>query len=317
MTVSRRRLIAISAAAILAPQCSYGAMPQLRRWTSTAMGAQVSLSVSGLTSGAFAGLVASVSAEIARLETIFSLYKTDSILAGLNRSGRIDHPPVDFIQLLSLAGTINHATLGAFDPTIQPLWQLYANTAGKPDEDQLSFVRNATGWRHLHFDSNRVSFARPGMALTLNGIAQGYVTDRVAALIRNMGLQNVLVSMGEIMAMGERMPGKPWRVGIAEKEDGTPEEAVDLQDRAIATSAPRGMLFGNGNAGHILNPLDGKPASNWRRIYVTNRSAAIADGLSTAFCVMDCPGIETSLQLFPGSSLVAVDAEARRITARS
>ena len=317
MTISRRRLIAITAAATLAPHHVLASAQPMRRWAGKAMGARVSLAVSGMAEDAFAELVMVVEAEISRLEDMFSLYKPESDLARLNAAGRLDNPPADFVRLLSAADTIHHATGGAFDPTIQPLWRLYADTAGRPDRQMLAQTREATGWQHLRFGIDGVSFARPGMAMTLNGIAQGYATDQVADLLRGMGLRNVLVSVGEIMALGEREPGMPWRVGIAEKEDGRAEETIELRDRAIATSAPGAMVLGAGDAGHILDPLDGRPAGRWQRISVTHRSAAIADGLSTAFCAMSRSGIETSLRGFPGSGLVAVNAQGERFSFQS
>ena len=50
-------------------------------------------------------------------------------------------------------------------------------------------------------------------ALTLNGIAQGYVTDRVVALLRAGGIERSLVDMGESRALGTHPDGRPWQVG--------------------------------------------------------------------------------------------------------
>ena len=53
-------------------------------------------------------------------------------------------------------------------------------------------------------DSRAIRYARPGMAVTLNGIAQGYITDRVTDLLRRGGLDRALVDMGRSM---------PWASG--------------------------------------------------------------------------------------------------------
>ena len=57
----------------------------------------------------------------------------------------------------------------------------------------------------------RIGFRRPGMAVTLNGVAQGYITDRVADLLRVRGFDNVLVELGEIRALGRHPDGRPGR----------------------------------------------------------------------------------------------------------
>lgn len=46
--------------------------------------------------------------------------------------------------------------------------------------------------------AGRIAFARPGMTLTLNGVAQGDVADLVAALLAAEGLEDALIDTGEI-----------------------------------------------------------------------------------------------------------------------
>lgn len=316
-TISRRRMIAISAAAALVPARTLAAQMPLHRWTGHAMGAHASLAIAGLDGEEFSRIVAAVTGEIDRLENIFSLYRTNSDLVRLNANGRLANPPFDLVKLLSLAGSVNQPTGGAFDPTIQPLWRTLAETAGEPEPQEIERARGLIGWDNLAYSTRSASFTKPGMALTLNGIAQGYATDRIADLLREQGLRNVLVSVGEIAALGEREPGRGWRVGISEREDGEPDETIALKDLAIATSAPAGMFFdGAGRINHIINPHEGLTRSRWRRVSVINPSAAIADGLSTAFCVMDEPDIKSALRRFPASELIAIDNTGKRITDR-
>jgi len=49
-----------------------------------------------------------------------------------------------------------------------------------------------------------VAFAADGVALTLNGVAQGYISDKVAALLRRQGVTNNLVDRGKIVALAHR-----------------------------------------------------------------------------------------------------------------
>ena len=309
MKLNRRRFIAISAAAIAVPGTVLADAPVLR-WHGTAMGASASLTVSGLDADAFRTICDAASGEIARLENIFSLYRPESALSRLNAAGRLESPPFDLVQLLSLAGSVHHATNGAFDPTVQPLWHALATGADAAPARQL------IGWDNVRVETGGINFGRPGMAITLNGIAQGYATDRVAALLRSAGLTNVLVSVGEIVASGRKSPEQPWRVGISEREDGAPEESVLLEDMAIATSAPSGMMIGN-HQGHIINPASGLSAGLWRRISVINASAAIADGLSTAFCSMTGPQITAALSRFAGSRVIGAASGGDRLELES
>lgn len=314
MSLSRRRFITIAACASVIPGAAAASQGVIQRWTGQAMGAHASLVVNGLPKTAFDRLSAKVTAETERLEAIFSLYRPDSDLGRLNRDGRLDNPAPELVELLSLSGSIHRRCDGAFDPTIQPLWDLYARSAGKPDPQAVDHLCNQTGWNNVQFDSRQISFAKPGMAMTLNGIAQGLVTDRIANLLRRQGLKDVLVSMGEIAALGKRSPDQAWRVGVSETADGTPEETLSLANQAIATSAPSGTLFDAAGAiGHILDPRSGKPTVKWRRISVIHASATVADGLSTACCVLSETGIKKTLAQFPGSRIIALDHHGRRL----
>ena len=64
------------------------------------------------------------------------------------------------------------------------------------------------------FNRDRIAFARSGMALTLNGVAQGYTTDCVIDLLRAGGVTSALANIGEVRALGSGPDGSPWRVAI-------------------------------------------------------------------------------------------------------
>ena len=272
---SRRRFLTIAAACAALPA---GAALATARWTGRALGAGVSMQLAGLTEEDAAPIFADVAQELDRLETIFSLYRTDSEITRLNRDGVLTAPSPEMLQVLSLSDTLHHATGGVFDPTVQPLWLALADGQG------VEAARTQVGWKRLRFDSAEVRFETPGMALTLNGIAQGAVTDRIAALLRARGLRDVLIDIGEIAALGRRADGAAWSVGIADPE-GQVLRRMTLTDRALATSAPLGTVldFETGQ-GHILNPAGGAPAR--ALVSVSAPDAALADGLSTALCLL-------------------------------
>ena len=121
------------------------------------------------------------------------------------------------------------------------------------------------------------------MALTLNGIAQGYIADRVAQMLMDKGLTNVLIDTGEFRALGPHPDGRAWPVTLATGGE------VPLDTRALATSAPLGTTFDEyTRVGHIIDPRTGRPTrSNWREISVSAASAAVADALSTAACLLE------------------------------
>lgn len=299
MRLDRRRFLAISAAAAIA---SPARAAPLTQWRGVALGARATIA---LAHPEAERIISAARDEIARLEGIFSLYRSDSALSRLNARGALAAPPPELIECLSLAGAVHRATGGAFDPTVQPLWAAYAEAgaAGLPLDDRARRAALAlTGWRGVTLAPARIALARPGMALTLNGIAQGYIADRVAALLAAEGLRDILIDTGEIRALGGRPDGGAWPVRLA----GTRTE-VALRDRAIATSAPLGTVFdAAGRTGHILDPRSGLPAPAHRpQVSVTAGSAALADALSTALCLLEGAAADRALAAFPDCRLVA------------
>jgi thiamine biosynthesis lipoprotein len=270
------------------------------RWTGIALGARTSIT---LAHSEAEHLVAAARDEIARLDGVFSLYRADSALSRLNRDGALDAPPMELVECLGIAGAVHDSTGGAFDPTVQPLWSAYAeafSTGRAPDEPSLSVARARIGWPAVDIAPHGIAFARPGMALTLNGIAQGYIADRVTQLLEAEGFEDILVDTGELRALGGMSGGGDWTVHLPEGR------STALRDRALATSAPLGTVFdAEGRVGHILDPRSGRPASaSGRSVTVTAPSAALADALSTALCLLDGEEGARALRTFGGCRLL-------------
>lgn len=299
MLTTRRRLIAISAALALLPTAARARQHNSKLWTGQALGARASLRIDHPDGEAIA---ARVMAEIDRLEDILSLYRANSALARLNRLGHLDNPPFELLECLSLASAVNRASGRRFDPTVQPLWVVWAEAAARgtqPDAGAIAAAKGFVGWEKVEMDPARISL-RPGMALTLNGIGQGYVADRVASLLEAEGLSDILIDTGELRALGGRPIGDDWPVRL---EGG---EFVGLRQRALATSSPLGTTFDDaGRQGHILDPVSGTPApAIWRAVSISAPTAAVADALSTTACLLDeVSQMELLLQGFPGSRL--------------
>ncbi|MDO5657140.1 MAG: FAD:protein FMN transferase [Paracoccus sp. (in: a-proteobacteria)] len=275
--MNRRRFLTITAA-----MCAYAALPGGARaggyaqWEGVALGARARITLEAPD----AGLFEAIRAEIARLEDVFSLYRPGSALSRLNRDGVIEAPPFELADCLALAGRVHEATHGLFDPTVQSLWLAYADAQGAPAPARLKAL--AMGWQGVRLDPARISLGE-GMALTLNGIAQGYIADRVAALIRARGYDRVMVDTGELHAIGTAPDGRDWPVTLAGGGQ------IGLESRALATSAPLGTSFdAGGRVGHILDPRSREPApARWASVSVSSGSAAVADALSTACCLME------------------------------
>lgn len=299
--LTRRRFLTLSAMAAL-PLSFPARAANITQWHGTALGAEAAIYLDHPEAEA---IIARAVLEIDRLEQIFSLYRADSALSQLNAAGRLDAPPFELLECLALCARVHAATAGLFDPTVQPLWQLYATrfaAGAAPTSEQITELLPQVGLHRLTYDSAAVRMP-PGMALTLNGVAQGFIADKVAEMLMQEGLTDILINTGELRALG-RMPGaEGWPVTLVSGG------AVSLAARALATSSPLGTVFdGQGKVGHILNPGTGLPATpRWTSISVSAPSSALADALSTAACLMpDRPSIEAALNAFPLTRIEAL-----------
>ena len=305
MSLSRRRFITIAAGCALAARPGWAASNDGARWKGIALGAEADLRIVGMPHAQAEHLIGVARAEIERLEKQFSLYRRDSALVSLNRSGSLSDPSPDMLELLSLAGAVHAASDGVFDPTIQPLWTEYAESRGRPSDKAIEIALGKSGWRKLEVSPSLVRLPDGG-GLTLNGIAQGFITDKVVALLKSHGLQRALVNVGEISAVGRPSGLDAWPVQL--DAPGSARRTIGLRDRAVATSGALGTTFdGGGAVSHILDPRNGQPAPVlWQRVSVQHRSAALADGLSTAGVLMSADKLTELTGQFDGLSVDAI-----------
>jgi thiamine biosynthesis lipoprotein len=297
---SRRKFVTITAAAAGMGLLPFGATragdhATMVEWQGVSLGSVATIRLYHPDREAGRRLIERVVAEARRLEMIFTLYETDSVLCDLNRRGVLVAPPAELVDVLQQCDRAWHATGGVFDPTVQPLWNCYykhfaeAGETSPPPAEKLAQSLQLVGWPKVKLSRDQIVFEKPGMALTLNGIAQGYITDRVVDLLREAGLASCLVDMGEIRALGAHADGKPWNAALQGPIDTAKQPTtVDLVNKAVATSAASGFQFDkSGQSNHIFNPVTGRCADPARALSVISDTAAFADALSTACALME------------------------------
>ena len=184
---------------------------------------------------------------------------------------------------------------GAFDPSLGPvsrLWNLSAGEPRLPPAPEIAQAMTKVGLDRIEIDSatGTVRLSEPGMALDLGGIAKGYALDRARLVIENFGVKAALVNAGgDILAVGEKAPGKPWRVGVQDPRSGNAMVAVaSVKDKIIVTSGDYERFFvKNGKRyHHILDPRTGYPATGLRSVTIVATDGLTADALATAVLVL-------------------------------
>ena len=274
-------------------------------WRGQAMGAVASLQVHHHDRAIAECLVERSLAEVRRLEAVFSLYRADSGADGAEPSGCPGRPTRGVGRssgrmpplLGADRGCLRSDGAGAVDALSGPLLHPTPIRRAHP-QPALREALARVGFGRVTFDANRIALARRGMGLTLNGIAQGYVTDRVVGILRAGGIESSLVDMGEPRAMGSRPSGEPWRIGIADPHH--PErvrETLNVLDQAVATSGAYGFRFDRQAASTTCSTRARAPRPTVPQRDDRDATArSTADALSTAFSLMPIEAIARTLR---------------------
>jgi thiamine biosynthesis lipoprotein len=278
-----------------------------------ALGASVSLLVLHHDENSAQAALADALAEVQTVDAVMSLYRDDSQLVALNRDGELARPDARLLDVLLYSQELADRTQGAFDVTVQPLWLAFTQAkaqGGLPDPAALAEARALVGWRDLTASEEAVRLLRPGMAVTLNGVAQGYAADRALAAVRRHGIEHALIDAGEFDTLGrkprgENPEGEPWVLGVRHPRAHDALAArLALEGRALATSGDYETFFTPDFLHHhIFDPATGDSPTELASTSVLAPNALQADGLSTAFMVL---GAERALAL--AATLPGVDA---------
>jgi len=321
--VTRRRALTIcavaGATALLGPSRGHTKIPALE-WRGRALGGPAHIAIRHHDEAAARKLVGFCVGEIERLERIFSLYRSDSEILHLNREGRLDDPSHDFRLLLGEAQRYGNLSGGAFDVTVQPLWRLYSGyfatrpgASEGPDPKKIERATALVNYRAIDLDNGRAMLGRPGMEITLNGMAQGYITDRIADMLRDAGMTNVLVDLGEIRALD----GGTWKIGVRDpRRPGHLVKDLSIIGSAVATSAGSGSKFDkSGRFHHLFDPTTGRCASRCLSATALAPTAMEADALATALAVTPIQQAESLMHAFRGRQAIMVMADGQIVEA--
>jgi len=138
--------------------------------------------------------------------------------------------------------------------------------------------------------------------LNFNAFAQGYTADLIASYLHSMGVEDMLVDIGEIFCQGHNPSGNSWKIGVDAPIDGNNTPGANLQALHKCPSEPHGLVTSgnyrkfyivNGQKfSHTIDPRSGYPVNhNLLSATVQADKAVVADAAATCCMVM---GLEKS-----------------------
>jgi len=311
--------MAIGAGVMAAPQVLWAnkKTPELFEWQGRALGAETSIQLYSSDKGKADEVLKGAQQIIQKYENLFSLYQDSSHTSLLNKNSIIEKPELEFLELIELSKKFNQQTDGAFDISIQPLWDLYiahfSGNSGGNIEEKLEETLELIGSDKIIVSKNRVSFAHEDMAVSFNGIAQGYITDKVTEYLKSQGFENTLVDIGEYRAGGPQENGQPWRIGLLDPFDAVSiADVIEMDAGAVATSGGYGNQFdASGKYHHLFDPRSGRSSALYVSVTVKANDATTADALSTAFSNMSENAIKNVLNPYDGVAVRLTDQNGR------
>lgn len=310
----RRTLIAAGAlglGSLLGPSATARTLLRLHRGAALAFGTTVSVAVRHANAEVAQEAIADALAVVGQIHRLMSIHDPASEVFRLNRDGMLRRPDPRLLEVLGHARALSRLSGGAFDVTVQPLWQAgrrAAERGGVPTREERERARALTGWQDVEANPEKAVLRRPGMRITLNGLAQGYAADLALRAVRRHGIQDALLDTGEFAPSGDA-GGRPWMLGVLDPRAADGLAAAFAADgRCVATSGDYQSAFtADCRHHHIYDPATGQSPPELASVTVLAPSALEADGLSTTFMVMGARRAHALAARLPGVDLLSID----------
>lgn len=252
-------------------------------------------------------------AAMKQLVMMFNLRDENSQVSRLNQSGELRDASAEMLEVLSQAHRFGDLTSGAFDVTIQPI--LSQIRSGREMETNMDHL---VDYKKIKISGSTISFQTPGMGITLDGIAKGYVVDRGVDTLKLLGFERVLVEAGgDLVVSCNDFDSEGWKIGVAsprpKNQDGY-LAVFSIRDGAVATSGDYLNSFTEDKSSHhIIDPISHRSPNELASVTVHALTALEADALSTAIMVM---GADAGLELANGLDRVEALVVTKEMTIR-
>ena len=256
--------------------------------------------------------------EVKRIENLISDWIPTTQISKVNQNSGIQPVKVDneVYELVERAIKVSKLTNGAFDisyASMDKIWKFDGSMKTMPTPEAIKKSVEKVGYQNIILNPKDTTLflKNTGMKLGLGGIGQGYIADKIKALLQSKGCTSGIINVsGDINTWGKQLDGKPWTIGIVNPMNKNKVFATfPLDDSAVETSGSyeKFVTFNGKRYSHIIDPRTGYPAQGIVSISVFAKQTEIADALATGVFVL---GVEVGLDLvnqLKGIECVIVD----------
>lgn len=238
---------------------------------------------------------------IRELESLWSVTDEHSEIYAANHSG--GNPVTvsgDTADLVRYALDMAERTDGTLEPTLYPVltaWGFTTDSFHIPEQEELDRLLEAVDYTRISLENGSLTVP-DGMQLDLGAVGKGYAADETAVVLRENDIESALLDFGgNILTIGAKPDGSPWRVGVRDPDSEGNLGILEITNQGVSVSGGYEKYF-IGEDGerywHILDPASGAPArSGLVQTAVVSNESKRCDTLSTALFVM---GLDKAVQ---------------------
>ena len=221
------------------------------------------------------------------------------------------------LELVEKSVAYCEASGGVFDVTMGSatrLWNFHEGVI--PERSQLDEALSHVDYRMIEVDraSGRARLTDPQATLDLGGIAKGYIADEMAACLRDHGCDCAFVNLGgNVLTIGSRPDGTPWRIGVRDpKNPETLRAVLPVVGKSVVTSGLYERNFTKDGVfyHHILSPKDGMPVkTDVGGSTIVSDLSLDGDGYSTTLFALGVQGSLAFVESHPELECIIIDTD--------
>jgi len=236
-----------------------------------------------------------------------SAFKYESDVSKISRNAGRGFQKVnkETFYLIEKAVKFGDLSYGTFDITMRPmieLWGINKKEDYIPSDSEIQETLKLVNYKDILLDNKDYSVAlkNQGQSIDLGGIAKGYAADEVKRILLENGIESAIINLGgNVVTIGEKLPGHEWRVGIQNPLSPTGEYlgVLSATNKTVVTSGSNERFFVKDGIRyhHILDPRTGSPAqSELLSATAICSSSTDADAITTALFIL---GPQNSIEL--------------------
>ncbi|WP_424196238.1 FAD:protein FMN transferase [Ampullimonas aquatilis] len=268
-------------------------------------------------------LVAAIDAAlqaIKQVNDLMSIYEKNSQLSQLNKNGFLNNAHPWLLEILKQSQAMAEISNGLFDITVQRLWETYAQASIEnrtPSPLEIQTAKKLIDWRSISINNDQILLNHKDIQLTLNGIAQGYASQKATEVLKQFGIKHALINAGEFASLGKASSDRNWNLGLENPEIFSKDKSnkdilgrLQLDGRYIATSSAAYTTFTQDRKNHhIFDPRTGHSPTEILSVTVLAETGAVADALTKPLFMMSPQASLDFLKKIPGTDAVILTRE--------